>query len=311
MQIAATNWEQMPYFIAVARFGSLRGAAESLGTTHAKIRRHINALEASYRMQLFRRSRNGVELTEAGKLLLPVATEAESLFLSAQQKLTGLDRQEAGSIRFSLTGTMAYEVVSPILLKFFEQYPGIDIDVLVSDRMEDINRLESDVSLRVTYEVTDDVVARKLYPLALGYYASPAYLERYMPGIGPKGQGLHLIGWDQIDRSPAWLAQTPFALAEVRHATTDHVLQLNLARRGFGIVHTMPLLAENDLELVPVPGNELELDRNLWILLHSDLRRTTRVRKFVDFLTKEMLVLKPAIQGAVFDQTQGGMQNIS
>ena len=81
MQLATTNWEQMPYFLAVARFGSLRAAADALGTTHAKLSRHINALEAPYGLQLFRRSRGGVQLTEAGKLLLPIAKEAEGLFL--------------------------------------------------------------------------------------------------------------------------------------------------------------------------------------------------------------------------------------
>ena len=297
MEFAAKNWEQMPYFLAVARFGSLRAAAEALGTTHAKLSRQIDALEGAYGMQLFRRSRSGVELTEAGKLLLPVAKEAEGLFLGAQQRLTGLDRQETGSLRFSLSGTLAYEIVSPILIKFFERYPGIDIDIRVSDRMEDINRLETDVSLRVAYEVTDDVVARKLLPVALAYYASPDYLKRHMPEAGSKGEGLHLIGWDEINRSPSWIEQSPFPLAEVRHATTDHVLQLNLARRGFGIVKTMPLLASNGLELVPVPGNELEFDQNIWILLHSDLRRTTRVRRFVDFLANELLALRPLIQG--------------
>ena len=297
MEFAAKNWEQMPYFLAVARFGSLRAAAEALGTTHAKLSRQIDALEGAYGMQLFRRSRSGVELTEAGILLLPVAKEAEGLFLGAQQRLTGLDRQETGSLRFSLSGTLAYEIVSPILIKFFERYPGIDIDIRVSDRMEDINRLETDVSLRVAYEVTDDVVARKLLPVALAYYASPDYLKRHMPEAGSKGEGLHLIGWDEINRSPSWIEQSPFPLAEVRHATTDHVLQLNLARRGFGIVKTMPLLASNGLELVPVPGNELEFDQNIWILLHSDLRRTTRVRRFVDFLANELLALRPLIQG--------------
>lgn len=300
MSFFATNWEQVPYFLAVARTGSLRAAAKMLGTTHAKINRHLSALETSYGMQLVRRSRGGIELTDAGKLLLPVAAEAEGLFLGAQQRLTGLDRQETGSLRFSLTGTMAYEVVAPILLKFFDKYPGIDIDIRVSDRMEDINRLETDVSLRVTHEVTDDVVARKLYPLALGYYASRAYLDRHLPEAGPRGEGLHLIGWDEINRHPAWASQSPFPLAEVRHATMDHVLQLSLARRGCGIVRTMPLLARNGLELVPMEGNELEFDRNLYILLHSDLRRTTRVRRFVDFLAEELLALKPEIQGALF-----------
>ena len=130
MNLAATNWEQMPYFLAVARSGSLRAAADELGTTHAKINRHLMALEAAYGMQLMRKTRRGIELTDAGRLLLPIAEEAEGLFLGAQQRLTGLDRQETGSFRFSMTGTMAYEVVAPILLKFFDAYPGIDIESL-------------------------------------------------------------------------------------------------------------------------------------------------------------------------------------
>ena len=293
------NWAQMPYFLAVARSGSLRGAAEAMGTTHTKINRHLEALEAAYGMQLIRRSRGGISLTDAGKLLLPIAEEAETLFLGAQQSLTGLDKEETGALRFSLTGTMAYQIVAPILVKFFEAYPEIDIDIHVSDRFEDINKLETDVSLRVGYEVTDDVIARKLYPFALGYYASPDYIARAMPNAGPKGEGLSLIGWDELDRHPQWVKDTPLSLAEVRHATTDHVMQLNLARLGFGIVKTMPLLAQDGLELVPVAGNTLELDRNLYILLHSDLRRTTRVRRFVDFLAAELLALKPSMQGTI------------
>ena len=302
MNIAATNWEQVPYFLAVARSGSLRAAADKLGTTHAKINRHLMALEGSYGMQLLRKTRRGIELTDAGKMLLPVAEEAERLFLGAQQRLTGLDRQETGWFRFSLTGSMAYEIVGPILVKFFEAYPGIDIDIHVSDRFEDINRLETDVSLRVTHEVGEDVVARKLYPLAMAYYASPSYLQDHLPTSGPKGEGLHVIGWDEPDRHPRWLGQTPLPLAEVRHATTDHVLQLNLARRGFGIVRTMPLLAKNGLERVPIDGNELEFDRNFYVLLHSDLQRTTRVRRFVDFLTTHLLALQSQIQGDLYDR---------
>jgi DNA-binding transcriptional LysR family regulator len=297
MPLSINGWEQMPYFLAAVREGSLRGAAEALGTTHAKVSRHLSALEASYGMQLLRRTRGGVQLTEAGKLLIPVAEEAETLFLNAQQRLTGLDRLETGTLRFSVTGTMGYEVISPILTKFAQAFPGIDIEVRVSDRIQDINRLETDVSLRIADQVTDDVVARKLYPLGMAYYASPDYLQRNLLNAGPKGQGLQLIGMGALDRHPAWLRQSPFSLAEVRYATTDRYMQLHLARQGFGIIRTMPLLAKNGLERVPVAGNEVQMDRTIWILLHSDLRRTTRVRRFVDFLADELLALKPAIQG--------------
>lgn len=291
------DWGQMPYFLAVARGGSLRAAAEQMGATHGTVNRQLQALEASYGVQLFRRTRAGVELTEAGQALIPAAEEAEALFLGARRHLQGLDRQPSGTVRFSITGTMAYEVVAPILVRFFDAYPEIDLQIRVSDRMDDILKLETDVSLRVAFSVEDEVVARKLYPLSLGPYASRDYLDKHLPNAGPDGEGLHYLGWDKVERHPEWMGQTAHPRAQVRHATMDHVMQIALARRGYGIISTMPYFAEIYPELVQVPGTQLQQSRNFWILLHSDLRRTTRVRRFVDFLAEEMLKLRPRIQG--------------
>lgn len=293
----AMDWEQMPYFLAVARSGSLRAAGEQLNATHGTVNRHISALETAYGVKLFRRTRAGLELTNAGRSLVPIAEDAETLFLGARRRLQGLDHQESGVVRFSLTGVMAYEIVAPILTRFFEEYPEIDLDLRVSDRFEDINRLETDVSLRYASEITDDVVARKLYPMALAPYASRRYLERYLPHAGPNGEGLHWIGWDKPDRSPSWIEQTPFPMAEVRHATTDHVMQLSLLRRGFGMLNTSIYFETIYPELVRVPGTEVTFERSLWLLLHTDLRRTARVRRFVDFMADELKALQPILQG--------------
>ncbi|MCP4315955.1 MAG: LysR family transcriptional regulator [Hyphomicrobiales bacterium] len=297
--MAAMHWEQVPYFLAVARAGSLRAAADNLNTTHAKINRHLTALETAYGVQLFHRTRAGVELTAAGIALLPAAEEAETLFLRAQRNLQSLDRQETGVVRFSLTGTMAYEIVSPILARFFEVYPQIDLEIRVTDQFEDIARLETDVSLRVAYEVTDDVVAQKLFPIAMGTYASRDYLARYLPGAGPKGEGLHWIGWDGPQRHPSWVEQTPFPNAEVRHATSDPVLHVSLLRNGFGISSMAVYFESLYPELVRVPETEITTGRTLWLLLHSDLRRTTRVRRFVDFMAAGLKELKPQLQGNI------------
>lgn len=291
------DWEQIPYFLAVARTGSLRAAAEQLGATHGTVNRHIQALETVYGVQLFLRTRSGLELTKAGRTLIPIAQDAETLFLGARRRLQGLDRKEAGPVRFSLTGVMAYEIVSPILVRFSQEYPEIDLDIHVTDRFENINRLETDVSLRYADQITDDVVARKLFAMALAPHASRQYLERHLPMAGPEGEGLHWIGWDELDRSPAWLAGTAFPKAEVRYASTDHIMQLSLVRRGFGMINTSVYFASVFPELVRVPGAEITLDRHLWILLHSDLRRTVRVRRFVDFLAEGLRELRPALQG--------------
>ncbi len=293
------DWQQMPYFLAVVRGGSLRAAADRLDTSHGKVGRHLSALETTYGVRLFRRTKSGLELTEAGRTLIPIAEQAESLFHGARRRLQGLDKQEAGVVRFSLTGTMAYDIVSPILVRFFEAYPEIDLEISVGDRFEDINRLETDVSLRYAAEVTDDVVARRICRMAVGTFASRDYLERQLPHAGKGGAGLHLIGWDKADRHPDWVSASEFPAATVRHATTDPILQLNLARRGFGMIRTSVYFARAYPELVLVPDSKPTLDRSLWILLHSELRRTTRVRRFVDFLARELMKMKPLLQEGV------------
>lgn len=293
----ALDWEQMPYFLAVARTGSLRAAGEKLNATHGTVNRHIQALESSYGVKLFLRTRSGLQLTNAGRSLVPIAQDAETLFLGARRRLQGLDHEESGIVRFSLTGVMAYDIVSPILVKFFQEYPEIDLEISVSDRFQDINRLETDVSLRYADEIEDDVVAKKLYPLALGPYASRRYLEAHLPNAGPNGEGLHWIGWDEMNRNPDWVKQSPLPNAEVRHAMTDHIMQLNLARAGFGILNTSVYFETIYPELVRVPNTTINLDRNLWILLHSDLRRTVRIRRFVDFLADHLIKMRPLLQG--------------
>lgn len=282
------DWEQLPYFLAVARNGSLRTAAEKLNATHGTVKRHVEALEANYGVQLFRRTQRGLYLTTAGQSLLPIAEQTESLIAGGRSRLSGLDREESGAIRFSLTGTIAYEIAAPILVRFFEAYPAIDVQLRVTDRLENINKLETDISLRYTDHIREDVVARRLLDMNLSTLASKSYIERHLPHAGPGGDGLHWIGWDEINHNPDWLQDTDFPNATARHATTDPFMQLALARRGAGMVRTSVYFATLYPELMEVPGASVYQGASLWFLLHTELRNTIRVRRFVDFFSKEL-----------------------
>ncbi|MEM7257063.1 MAG: LysR family transcriptional regulator, partial [Pseudomonadota bacterium] len=290
--MAVHDWEQIPYFLAVARHGSLRTAAEALNATHGTVKRHVEALEATYGVQLFRRTRRGLFLTAAGQSLMPIAEQAELLMVNGRNRLSGLDREESGTIRFSLTGTIAYEIAAPILMRFFEAYPAIDIQLRVTDRLESINKLETDVSLRYTDQINEDVVARRLLGMNLSTYASKSYIEKHLPHAGPGGEGLHWIGWDEINHTPDWVRDTDFPAATVRHATTDPVMQLALARSGVGMVRTSVYFGTLFPELMEVPGASVYRGASLWMLLHSELRNTVRVRRFVDFFSKELLAIE-------------------
>ncbi|MES0810121.1 LysR family transcriptional regulator [Roseibium sp. SCPC15] len=285
------DWEQLPYFLAVARTGSLRAAASTINASYGTVNRNIQALEASYGVRLFHRSKRGFTLTEFGEALLPVVEAAEQTVFAARKKVEGLDKSESGTIRFSLSPTLAYDLIAPIIGRFHQKYPNIDIEFHLTSEIESITNDETDVSLRAAEEIAEDVVARKLFRLTLGIYASETYLRDVLPDAGPQGEGLSWIGTaDESLRLPP-----PFQMAKVRHKVNDGYMRVRLLSQNCGISH-MPTLFENAFpDLRRVPETELSKGPWLWILLHSDLQKTVRVRRFVDFLTEELLSLKHAL----------------
>lgn len=286
------DWELLPHFLAVARAGSLRAAANLIGANYGTVNRSIQSLEASYGVRLFHRSRRGFSLTEFGHALMPLAEEAEQKIFAARKRVEGLDRSEAGKVRFSLTPTLAYDIVAPLIARFSDLYPDIDIEVRLTSELESITNDETDISLRAAPEITEDVVARKLFQLDVGVYASEDYLQRVVPNAGPDGAGLTWIGLPNEGSARGWPARTAFPAANIRHEVADGHMRARLVNLGVGMSH-MPALFESVFpNLRRMPGTELTPGPWLWILLHSDLRKTVRVRRFVDFLTGEMNALQ-------------------
>lgn len=286
------DWELLPHFLAVARAGSLRAAAQLIGANYGTVNRGIQALETSYGVRLFHRSKRGFSLTEFGEALLPVAEEAELKVIAARKRVEGLDRSESGKIRFSLTPTLAYDIVAPIIARFSRQYTEIDIELRLTSEVESITNDKTDISLRAASEVTDDVVARKLFQLDVGVYASKEYLNRIVPNAGPDGSGLTWIGLPTSGDTQSWLLQSPFPNAAIRHEVADGHMRARLMNLNVGMSQ-MPVLFEPVFpNLCRVPGTNVFPGPWLWILLHSDLRKTVRVRRFVDFLTEELSALR-------------------
>ncbi|WP_136656454.1 LysR family transcriptional regulator [Nitratireductor sp. XY-223] len=285
------DWELLPYFLAVARTGSLRAAASTINASYGTVNRNIQALEASYGVRLFHRSKRGFALTEFGEALLPVVEDAEQTILAARKKVEGLDRSESGTIRFSLSPTLAYDFVAPIIGRFHEKYPKIDIEFHLTSEVESITNDETDVSLRAAESVVDDVVARKLFRLILGVYASETYVQNVFPNSGRQGEGLSWIGLADEN----WRPPPMFQMAQMRHRVSDGYMRACLLNQHCGM-SPMPTIFESSFpNLRRVPGTDLSKGPWLWILLHSDLQKTVRVRRFVDFLAEELLSLKRAL----------------
>lgn len=293
------DWARLPFFLEVARGGSLRAAAEALGATHATVDRNLRALEAAYGVRLFDRSRAGLTLTSAGETLLPLAEEAEQSVIAARRRLQGLDREATGTVRLSVPTPFASVMLPDMLARFEAAHPGIDLDITVTNRMQNINRSETDVSLRIAYQVDDDVVGRKVLQYAKGIYASPDYIETTGAAVraGFAGEGLQWIGWGDRIALPEWVRDSPFPKAQVRYRVRSPSLVTHMVRAGVGMSYMPCWVAHFVPGLARVPGTEVTLDRSIWLLLHTDLRRTTRVRLLVDHLARELRELRPVFLG--------------
>lgn len=286
------DWELLPHFLAVARAGSLRAAAELIGANYGTVNRSVQALEASYGVRLFHRSRRGFTLTEFGEALLPMAEDAEQKVIAARKRVEGQDKSESGKIRFSITPTLAYDFVAPIIARFSDMYPEIDIEFRLTSAVESINDDETDVSLRAANTLDDDVVARRLFQLSIGVYAGEEYLKTVVPNAGKDGTGLTWVGLSDQPDIQTWLSKSPFPKADVRHVVADGYMRLRLIQENAGLSQ-MPTIFENTVpNLHRVPGTNVFPGPWLWIALHTDLKKTVRVRRFVDFLTNELLTLR-------------------
>lgn len=292
------DWKPLPAFLAVARQGSLRAAAEQIGGTHATLRRQIEALEARLGVQLFRRGTEGLQLTAAGRTLLPQALEAEAALLKGFNAVQGLNREASGRIRLSADPMTAHFLLAPVLAEFSALYPDIDIELQLSFGVDSLEKLETDISVRHVAEVDEDVVGRKLFPLSIGVYAARDYLTRALAKAGPKGEGLSWIGYGPVPELMEYIRNSPFPKARVRHSISDPEMHLHMARAGAGMTVLASWVQARFPELQQVPGTSLDMRRSTWILLHDDLRRIHRVRVLVDYLSAALLERRAEFIGA-------------
>lgn len=274
------SWKQLPYFLAVARAGSLRAGAETLGATHATTRRQIDALEARLGVRLLTRARAGVTLTEAGRRLLDEALEAERHLTAAEARVRGLDREASGLVRLSCEPMIAHHLLGPILAGFAARYPDVDFDLTVHDAFDDVANQAADVALRIAAQVGPGVEARRIAAFEVATFASRAYVADRVPLAGPGGAGLAWVGYDD-GGAEGRIAASAYPAARMRYRSGDLDSLIELVRAGAGLAVLPVWVATRYPELQRLPGAKVDTGRGIWLVINADLARVTRVRLFV------------------------------
>lgn len=295
------NWNDLRFVLMVARQGGLKGAAVALRVDYSTAFRRLKSAEGRLGVRLFERlPRGGYGLTPAGERAAAAAERMESEADALAREIAGRDRQLSGHLRVTSSETLAYRFLTGWIAVFRQTHPGIILELVVDNRVLSLSRREADVALRPTRPREQELHGRKLADVAWALYASPTLLGDAKPLGSDNLDGLPLIGWDEAAAgvtAAEWL-NSRVTQDNIVYRTTSLLNQLAAAKAGIGYAVLPCYLGDSDAELVRAQSRPLaELVTELWIITHADLRRTARVRAFLDTVTQAALEARPLIEG--------------
>lgn len=276
------DWDDVRFFLAVARGGTLAAAGRALGVDQTTVGRRISALEDSLGGRLFQRTANGYALTRAGHRVMLAAESMADAAAEVEARATAADARHVGTVRVATTSSIADHFVIPALAELRVEHPGIDVVLATDWKVVNLLRGEADVAVRLVRPKDPRLVARKLGEFAFHLFAARSYLKRRG---APKSLKDHdvLAYDDELRTSGALrLAGAPSEGARVVFQTNTGAALLQAMRAGLGVAE-LPSYAGAAYpdELVRVLP-EHEVPYAVWMVVHQDVRRAPRVRVVCD-----------------------------
>jgi DNA-binding transcriptional LysR family regulator len=245
------DWSDVRIFLAVARSGTLGAAGRLLKISHPTVSRRLQALEEATGQTLFQRTADGYVLTEEGAAVLTMAEHMEGAW-----------------------------VLPPVMARFSKAHPDVDIEVLTGTRLFSLAQREADVAFRILPFAEADIVQRRLIQMPYGVYINRD-LDTPEPG---KGEGFSLVTMDtSLGAFPDidWLKQK-LPGAKVALKSNNRNVQAQMSCAGVGIVVLPRPVGDQQSRLKRVDLGEDPPLREIWMGYHRDVRRSARLRAFVD-----------------------------
>lgn len=282
------DWNDLRYFLAVARDGSTLSAAKTLRVSQTTVARRIAALESALRLPLFDRRQAGYSLTPAGEMLLERALKVEETALAFAEAAEAQARDIGGAVKLTTEEIFAVTLLAPLLRELHDLHPAIRIELDTSREPLDLGAGEADIALRSTSKPQPaGIVGRRIVRDDWTLYCSRDYAERRGAPRSVEDLKNHPIvggGGGNLWRAYSnWIRQLGLEdQVAMQHASSTGLL--SAVRSGFGIGVLPCIVADSDPDLIRCLDPEFNHGRVMWLLTHERVRRSPRVRTVVDFL---------------------------
>lgn len=281
------DWDDLRFFLAIARHGSLTAAAKDLCVAQSTVGRRLASLEANLSVRLLHRTPEGYRLTLAGESVRGQAERVEAEALAVERNVGGHDAKLRGIVRVSCTETLAVHVLAPCFVALQHHYPEIQVELVPNPLEISLAMREADISVRMAPSDRNDLVVRRVGRMAFGLYASPLYLQRNgVPDFTAGCTGHRLMtSMDDVDGDDQerWAAGLA-ANARPGLQTSSHEALVVAARSGGGLACLARFRADRDPSLTRLDTPAPPPSADICILVHKDSRTTPRIRATSTFI---------------------------
>ncbi|SET44797.1 LysR family transcriptional regulator [Oceanicella actignis] len=275
------NWDDLRFFLQVARTGRLTQAARALGVDHATVSRRIGALEDAVQAKLFDRSPRGYALTEAGQRLLPAAEAIESAAMSGAAAVGGRQHALSGAVRVGMPEGAASHLVTETAALLCDAHPQLELQIVALPRSFSLSQREADFAVVVTPPESGRLRIRKIADYHLRLYAARSFLAGREPRSLDDLRGMRGVGYVQdliFDKGLDYVAEIGGGLSP-QLTSTSLLVQLELTLAGGGLCILPDFMARRRPELVPVLPEQTCLTRAYWLVLHQNTAEIPRIRR--------------------------------
>ena len=273
------DWDDLRPILAVARGGTLAAAAKGLRIDATTVGRRIQAAETALGVRLFDRIDGRYTATAAGELAIRHGEAIEREVLALEGQVAGQDQSLEGSVRVTSVGMLVTHLLAPCLPALLAEHPKLRLELTGSNANLSLTRREADLALRLGRPSDGSDRLRKVGVLDYGIYAARA--------LGEAARSLPWLSYDEeLSHGPeaVWLhKQLAAGEAPVVRANQADVLR-HLAARGLGRAVLPRLLVEGQEDLICLSGPEPVVRRDIWLVIHPELRKTARVSAVVDWI---------------------------
>lgn len=289
------DWSDLKLFLAFIRSGTTRTAGLQLGISHSTVARRLEMLSENSGTALYSRNSDGLQLTSTGQELLETAMRIEEEITTFERRSFGQSQELEGPVTLSTVDALSVEPFLSIIAEFVDKHPNIDLRLITSVSISDLDRREADLALRFGSNPHDHLVGRRLTQTARAVYASHEYAERFL--ANPSAQKCGWISFSPPGDKEIWKRSTPYPVLPTQLRCADMRTQQVACRSGIGIVMLPCFLCDPDPTLRRITEPEFASRQDLWLLRHSETRKNARVRALSDHIVASIQHLIPLLHG--------------